>query len=113
MLFLLIICHDDAFRPTDELVDGIRNWIARMRSRGVLVHGNPLRPASSATTLRVRNGRRLLTEGPFADSDENICAYALIDCAHQEEAISIAAEHPMASAATIEVRAVWSELAAE
>ncbi|MCG8527298.1 MAG: YciI family protein [Opitutales bacterium] len=52
-----------------------------------------------------------VTSGPFADSNEKVCAYELIECANMEEAVGNASRHPMAKVATIEVRPVWSELA--
>jgi hypothetical protein len=108
---LLIICHDDAFKPTDTLVADIVGWIKEMESRGVRVYGNPLRPAGEAVTVRVRNGSLVRTNGPFADSNEKMCAYELIECASLEEAIDVASHHPMAKVATIEVRPIWNELA--
>ena len=111
MKYLLIICHDAAFKPTKPLISDIRRWIRKMESRGIRIYGNPLRPANEATTVRVRNGNLALTDGAFAKSKEKISAYELIECASMEEAVALASEHPMAKAATIEVRPVWEELA--
>jgi hypothetical protein len=111
MQFLLIIAHDDAFVPTNALVADIRDWVAEMERRGIRVHGNPLRPPGEAITVRVRNGALERGSGPFSRSKEKICAYELIECETIEAAIGVASRHPMASAATIEVRPVWSELA--
>ena len=111
MQYLLIICHDEAFNPTDTLVAEIVGWVKEMEGRGIRVYGNPLRPPSDATTVRVREGSVVLTDGPFADSREKMCAYELIECASLEEAIDVASGHPMAKAAAIEVRPLWTELA--
>lgn len=111
MQFLLIICHDDDFRPTESLVADIHAWVKEMSGRGIRVYGNPLRPAAEATTLRVRNGKLASTNGPFADSTEKMCAYELIECDSTEDAVDVASKHPMAKAATIEVRPIWNELA--
>jgi len=111
MQYLLIIAHDESFRPSRTLVADIQGWITEMKRQGVRVYGNPLRPPSEATTVRVRNGNLVRTNEPFANSKEKICAYELIECASTEEAIEVASQHPMAKAATIEVRPVWSELA--
>ena len=108
--YLLIICHDDSFIPTDELVKEIGAWIKKMKGRGVRVYGNPLQPSSDATTVRVRKGNVLLRNGPFAKSREKMCAYELIKCASQTEALEVASQHPMAKVATIEVRPIWDEL---
>ena len=86
-------------------------WTKKMERRGVRVYGNALRPPGDATTVRVREGKVVLTKGPFAKSKEKMAAYKLIECASLQEAIDAASQHPMAKAATIEVRPIWSELA--
>lgn len=111
MRYLLIISHDDSFRPTNSLIEAIGEWIKKMEGRGMRVYGNPLRPASDAVTVRIRGGRTSVTKGPFSRSKEQMCAYELIECSSIDEAIEVASQHPMAKAATIEVRPVWSELA--
>lgn len=112
MRFLLIISHDERFAPTEALVRDIMAWIASMTKQGIRIDGNPLRPPTEAATVRVRRGRTRITEGPIDDAPEKICAYELIECADREAAIAVAASHPMAKAATIEVRPVWSGLGA-
>lgn len=110
MQFLLIICHDDQFRPTDSLVADIHAWVAGQDSQGVRIHGNPLQPARQAWTVRVRRGRPTRKRGPFSQSKEQICAYELIECATEDDAVALAATHPMAKVATVEVRPVWNDL---
>jgi hypothetical protein len=110
MQFLLIICHDESFRPTKKLIKEIGTWIKENADRGIRKHGNPLRPSGEATTVRVRSGQVLLTKGPFARSIEKMSAYELIECQSFDEAIEAASTHPMAKAATIEVRPIWDEL---
>lgn len=110
MQYLLIICHDAAFAPTPALVAEIGAWVRDMEGRGILKYGNPLRPPGDAKTVRVRNGLLMVMDGPFTDSAEKMAAYGLIECASPQEAVDVAASHPMARAATIEVRPVWSDL---
>jgi len=110
MQYLLIICHDESFAPTETLVAEIVAWDKKMESRGIRKYGNPLRPPSDATTVRVRDGKVVLTDGPFADTKEKMAAYELIECASLKEAIDVASQHPMAKAATVEVRPVWADL---
>jgi len=112
MQFLLIIAHDDAFTPTEELVGQIMSWIKRMTDQGIRIEGRPLRPANEATTLRTRNGKLQRTALTFSDSAEQICAFELIECRDLEHAVEVASQHPMAAAATIEVRPVWNGLGA-
>jgi hypothetical protein len=108
--FLFIISHDDAFAPTETLLGDIHAWVRATSERGVRIHGNPLKPASEAVTVRMRKGKTKLTPGPFADTEEKMCAYELVECDGLDTATRLAAEHPMARVATIEVRPVWSEL---
>jgi len=110
MQYLLIISHDDRFRPTEDLLRNIGVWIKEMEDRGVRVYGNPLQPPGTATTVRIREGKMTVTKGPFAKSREKMCAYELVECSSEEEAVEVASQHPMARAATIEVRPVWNEL---
>ena len=110
MQFLLIICHDDEFRPTHGLSSDIAAWIEEASQRGIRVSGNPLRPAGEAITVRLRDGKLTRTNAPFTNSSEKMCAYELIECGNIEEAVGVATKHPMAKVATIEVRPVWSEL---
>jgi hypothetical protein len=111
MKFLMIICHDDSFISTEALVAEIVDWDKEMDARGIRIYGNPLRPAHDAVTIRIRDGKRVLKKGSFAPSIEKVAAYELIECASLDDAIDVASTHPMAKAATIEVRPVWSELA--
>ena len=112
MQFLLIIAHDEAFAPTEELVGQIMSWIKRMTDQGIRIEGRPLRPASEATTLRICHGKLQRTASTFSDSEEQMCAFELVECRDLEHAIDVASQHPMAAAATIEVRPVWSDLGA-
>jgi hypothetical protein len=79
-------------------------WIEEMVGRGVLVHGDRLRPTGDATTVRVTAGDVVVVDGPFAETKEQITGYDLIDCADLDEAIEIASKHPTSSHGVIEVR---------
>lgn len=82
-------------------------WEQEMEARGVRQSGSLLRPAGDATTVRVRGGETLLTDGPFAESKEQIAGYEIIDCADLEDAIEVASKHPAAGFGAIEVRPFW------
>jgi len=77
-----------------------------MAQAGVLIECAPLRAWSSATTVRVRDGETLLTDGPAAEIKEQVGGYALIECADLDDALKWAATIPAAQAGSIEVRAV-------
>jgi len=110
MQYLMIICHDDSFAPSEGLVNEIAAWDKEMAGRGIRKCGNPLRPPSEAMTVRVREGNTVLKNGPFAESRDQMAAYELIECESFEEAVNVASTHPMAKAATIEVRPIWTAL---
>src|SRR5438093_12376338 len=77
-----------------------------IHSSGQYLAANPLHPTSMATSVRVRNGKRLVTDGPFAETREQLGGYFLIEANNLEEAIGIAARIPMARKGTVEVRPV-------
>jgi len=108
--FLLIISHGPDFQATPELVGAIHDWVSGAERDGIRLHGNPLRPPSDAVTVRVRDGKPVRSAGPATNGDEMIAAYELIECGDVDAAVEIAAQHPMARAATIEVRPVWEAL---
>jgi hypothetical protein len=74
----------------------------------VIKGGNALKPTNTATTVRVRDGRRLVTDGPFAETKEQISGYYLIDAKDLDEAIVVAAKIPAARVGSIEVRPIMT-----
>lgn len=79
-----------------------------LRTAGVLKGGNRLRPISTATTVRVANGKTQVLDGPYADTKEQLGGYYLIDVPDLDAALSWAARCPGAGHGTVEVRAVWA-----
>ena len=77
-----------------------------IHSSGKFLGANPLQPVAMATSVRVRDGKRLVTDGPFAETREQLGGYYLIDAKDLDEAIAIAARIPMAKKGTVEVRPV-------
>ena len=75
-------------------------------SAGQYLAASPLHPTVAATSVRVRDGKQLVTDGPFAETREQLGGYFLIDAANLDEAIAIAARIPMARRGTVEVRPV-------
>ncbi len=79
-----------------------------MTKAGVLLDSAPLHPARAATTLRVRAGETLLTDGPFAELKEQLGGYYLLECANLDEALRWAATIPAARSGAVEVRPVMT-----
>jgi len=77
-----------------------------LHANGKYLSANPLHPTTMATSVRVRDGKRLVTDGPFAETREQLGGYFLIDAKDLDEALGIAARIPMASKGTVEVRPV-------
>ena len=78
----------------------------QLHRRGQYLDASPLHPVSTATSVRMREGKRLVTDGPFAETREQLGGYFLIDARDLDEALGIAARIPAAKMGTIEVRPV-------
>jgi hypothetical protein len=102
---MLLICGDESAAAHAD--DGCGGWSEEMQRRGVLQGGAGLRPPNDATTVRVRDDTVLLSDGPFAETKEQIGGFCLIDCADLDEAIEVASKHPAAAYGTIEIRPLW------
>ncbi len=77
-----------------------------LKTQGLLLAAEPLFPVETAKTVRVRNGRVAITDGPFAETKEQLAGFYLIDAANQDEAMQIASRIPPAREGSIEVRPV-------
>ncbi|GIH11299.1 hypothetical protein Rhe02_93660 [Rhizocola hellebori] len=82
-------------------------WIEEMVGRGVIVHGDRLRPTAETTSVRVRDEEIVVFDGPFAETKEQMGGYDIIEVASLDEAIEVASKHPVARLGTVEVRAFW------
>jgi hypothetical protein len=82
------------------------NCGAALRSRGTLVTAEALQPIETATSVRVRNGRVVVTDGPFAETKEQLAGFYLVDAENLDAAIAIASTIPPAREGTVEVRPV-------
>jgi hypothetical protein len=108
--YVLLLCSDvssEDYEARAAAMTGCDGWGERMRRRGVLVGGAGLRPADEATTLRVRDDEVLLSDGPFAETKDQIGGFNVVECADLDEALAVAAAHPWARVGQIEVRPVW------
>lgn len=113
MKYLMLVCRDttgSATPPSAADMDGapdVTAWWEDANATGSHVLGERLRPAAEALTVRVRGGRRLVTQGPFTEVSELVAGFDVLDCDTLERAVEIAAGHPMAYGGVIELRAMW------
>lgn len=78
----------------------------KLKADGQYLDAAPLHPTATAVSVRVREGKQLVTDGPFAETREQLGGYFLIDAHNRDEAISIAAQIPMASCGIVEIRPI-------
>ena len=88
-------CYQESTKLAEEL-----------HTKGQYISANPLHPTETATSVRVREGKRMVTDGPFAETREQLGGYFLIDAKNLDEAIAVAARVPMVRKGTVEVRPV-------
>jgi len=105
--YMLMICVDPADVPAAEPGD-VQPWVDDLDARGIRLLGDRLREPSDATTVRVRDGKVLAIDGPYAETKEWMAGFDIIECADLDEAIDIAARHPMAAYGMVAVRPFWS-----
>lgn len=112
MQYLLLIYIDDAL--TDALPEGGYDTMMRdcfvhadaMRGKGQLLESQQLEPAATARSVRIRNGRTSVVDGPFAETKEILGGFNLIEAADMDEAVRIASEFPWARVGCVEIREV-------
>jgi hypothetical protein len=110
MKYLLLIYHEEkAWNSLNEddrqkLYGEYRKLREGLTASGVYLGGSQLEQTKTARSVRVRNGKQLVTDGPFAETHEQLAGYFLIEAKHLDEAIAVAAQIPSSSMGTIEVR---------
>jgi len=108
---LLMYASESQFPPPEEIQADVPAWhdlLKETKEAGVLVSTNGVAPGSSATTVRIREGRTMLTDGPFAETHEQLGGYFLLDCKDLDEAIRWAEKIPTVKYGSIEIRPLWS-----
>jgi len=114
MNYLLLIYEDEkALHARDEktrnqVFQEYGEFTASVRDGGQFVAGDALQPTSTATSVRVRDGKTITTDGPFAETKEQLGGFYLVSAEDLDEAISLAARIPSARFGTIEVRPIWN-----
>ena len=109
MQYILLIYSDEGGEPEGDQADVLRRYGAfteKIRDGGKLVTADRLKPPSAAT-VRIRDGETLVTDGPFAETKEQLGGYYVLDCENLDEALAYAAKIPAAENGSIEVRPVW------
>jgi hypothetical protein len=111
MKYMMMFWVDEAGETTPDedaaMLIAVTSWVDEMTGCGVLVHGGALRSAGEAAIVHVRDGEVLVSDGPFAETKEQIGGYCVIECADLDAAIRVAAGHPLARTAKVEVRPYW------
>jgi len=110
MKYMLLIYHDEPGwnavpeAERQQIYGEYRKLRTDLEAKGQFVTGSQLQPISTATSVRVRDGKELITDGPFAETHEQLGGYFLIEAKNLDEATAIAARIPSARTGTIEVR---------
>ena len=118
MKYMLLIYHEEQSwegvteAERQQVYAEYQTLIGELASRGQFVSGSELQPVSTATTVRVRDGKEMITDGPFAETHEQLGGYFLIEAENLDQATSIAARIPSAKTGTVEIRPL-AESAAE
>lgn len=113
MRYMLLIYHDENVKENQTSEERIKSesgaysYIEEARRRRVYVAADPLEPTRTATTVRTQNGKVTVTDGPFAETKEQLAGYFILDCKDLDEALEWAAKFPMdcaGGAGSVEVR---------
>jgi hypothetical protein len=108
---MLLCTNDGPYEPSPEEIAAspeMKEWLRYVeQERGISHVGVRLRPPAEAVTVRVRDGRRTVTDGPFAETKEQIAGYEIVECADLDEAVDLAARHPTTIECAVEVRPFW------
>jgi hypothetical protein len=113
MRYLCLIYEDETLREkmpkseADMIFGEYFEFTDSIKKSGHYIGGNPLQPTQSATTVRVRNGKVTTTDGPFAETKEQLGGYYLVEAKDLNDAIRVASRIPGARVGSIEVRPIW------
>lgn len=116
MKYMLLLYSNESVEittPEEQEAVAPEVWFAlmgEMKTAGVLLSNNGLAPTATATTVRVREGKTLITDGPFAETHEQLGGFFLLECKDLDEALGWAQKVPHAKYGSVEVRPLWSEV---
>ena len=113
MRYMLLHCVPSPFESHPELGPdlsaSLTSWLTETSDAGVRLDGGRLQAVAEARTVRVRHGEVLMTDGPFAETKEQVAGYDIINCADLDEALELASRHPTAAIGSIEIRPLVEE----
>jgi hypothetical protein len=114
MKFMMLVCWDAGAMdaqvepaPSERNHDESFPWLDDVQERGKWVTGDQLAPPRRGCSVRVRDGKVSVNDGPFAETKEVVGGFDILECDSLEEAVEIAGKHPVAQIGTIEVRPFW------
>ncbi|HEX3805731.1 MAG TPA: YciI family protein [Gaiellaceae bacterium] len=105
MKYLMLVLVDPEITPRPGGGERTERWVAETKEARVF--GNQLRPQEEAKVIRLRGGKPFVTDGPFAETKEQIAGFDVLECDSFEEAVEIASRHPVAEFGAIDVRPFW------
>jgi len=106
--YMMLVCTDPAVDPREfDRPEPVDPWVAETDGKGIRLYGSELEPPRRARTVRVRDKQAIVTDGPFAETKEQIAGFDVLECADLDEAIEVARRHPMARLGVLEVRPFW------
>lgn len=107
MRYMILIYDNEANAPQDE--SEMKRWFDytdELRASGHYLAGEALHPTSAATTVRLKNGKRVVTDGPFAETKEQLGGFYMVECDNLDQALTWAEKIPSADRGSVEVRPV-------
>jgi hypothetical protein len=113
MRYMLLIYNEEAAwaamseEEQGKVFGAYMTYTEEIKSEGKHLAGDPLQPIATATTVRVRDGKTLTTDGPFAETKEQLGGYYIVEAADLDEALALAARIPGAHYGSVEVRPIW------
>lgn len=107
MKYMMFVATDLEPDTDPSAAPDVERWVDENDARGTRLLGERLRPIEDATTVRVRDGKLLVTDGPFTESKEWIVGFDILECDSLDAAIEVAAAHPMAYQGRLELRPFW------
>ena len=111
MRYMILVCLGEDFQmgPQDQAEIGPATdaWVKEMDGRGARLFGSQLEGPERARTVRRKGSELLVTDGPFAETKEQIAGFDVLECTDLDEALEVAAKHPMAKFGMLELRPFW------